>query len=403
MATIVAALLATGTAAPREARASGLLTGAIGGGDTALAGANVADPLTPSGAQYANPAGIASFETTTLTLGSGIAYGTGSVKASFPAGYYQTNPALAFVPDIGLVVRGHGKWFYSAGFHGTVGLKFDYDEQPSVGVDDGFFVEVTIFSAPLGLAYRASDRLWLGVELIPLFGYLRTSFTNPSVPELGGSAAEFRYKLTGPGIQAMAGLTWKPTDRWAIGLSGRPPGKIWMDGSSLLPGMPRQDVDLELRMPAHLFVGVTRRVTDDLKLSLAVRWIDSSSFGSSYVKFQNTPSADAPFLADAGDEWKYSLGAAYAWNEALELRAGVSHASHIIGNRGVSPAAFDADDTRFSVGFGLEGELWVLDCGVAYKLRDDRRVPASDALIFPGRYRSSQAVVALVSLTRRFL
>jgi long-chain fatty acid transport protein len=385
-----------------EAWASGLLTPAIGAGDVSLAGANVAEPLSPSGAQFANPAGIAGFETTTLTVGSGIAYGTGNVKASFPDGYDQTNRVAAMVPDIGLAVRGHGKWSYSLGLHGTVGLRFDYDEQPEIGVDDGFFVEVSIFSAPLGLAYRASDRLWLGVELIPLFGYLRTSFTNPSISELGGAPAELRYKLTGPGIQAMAGLTWKPTDRWAIGLSARPPGVIWMEGSTVLPGMPRQDVDLELNVPAHVFAGVTRRMTERLKLSLSVRWIDSSSFGNSHIKFEATPSVNTPFITDAKDEWKYAIGAAYDWNDSLQLRAGVSHASHIVGERGVSPATFDADDTRVSVGFGIPGERWTLDGVVGYKLRDDRQISADEALLFPGRYRSSPAVIALFSLTRRY-
>ena len=238
------------------AEGSDLLAGTVGAADTGMAAADLASPRSPAGAQFANPAGLAGFETS-LSVGLGAAWGTGKVRATIPDGYDKDNSVVAIIPELAYVRRGKGGWSFAAGVNGTVGTRYDYEKKPSVDVDQDFFAEVTIVAAPLSLAYRAGERLWLGVQVMPVFGYFRSHFAIP--PYTPGFDALFtpRFKLTGPGITAMGGVSWHATDQLSFALSARPPGRVWMDGSSVAPNGERQDTDLHLDLPAEVSVGAT--------------------------------------------------------------------------------------------------------------------------------------------------
>lgn len=383
-----------------QSHASDLLVATVGAGDTGMAGADLASPRSPSGAQFANPAGLARFETT-IEGGIGLAWGTGKVEATFPPGYDKDNSVVAMIPDFAYVKRGQGNWSYAVGMHGTVGTRYDYPKMPSVGVNSDLFAEVTILAAPLSLAYRASDRLWLGAQLVPLFGYFRSHFAIPPyTPEGVDPLFKPRFKLTGPGVTAMAGVSWHATDHLSFALSGRPPGKIWMDGSSITPAGDRQDTDLNLKMPAEISAGVTIEPLDDWTFAYTARWIDSSSLGDSNVRFGQTSAFDFPFIPDATDEWRHALGAEWRCDPNLALRTGISHADHIVGNRGVTPLSYDGEDTRLYVGAGWKIGRWTLDFSGVYKFPDSRHIAPEYAAMFPGRYQSGAAVLVLFGLSR---
>lgn len=395
---LAAALLLGGATTPTSA--SDLLTATVGAADTGMAGADLATPRSPAGAQFANPAGLARFETT-LSGGFGAAYGTGKVEATFPAGYDENNSVVAMIPEFAYVKRGRGRWSYAFGIHGTVGTRYDYPKKPSVGIDHDLFAEVTIVAAPLSLSYRASDRLWLGAQLMPMFGYFRSHFAIPPyTPDDAEPLFRPRFKLTGPGLMAMAGVTWHATDHISLALSGRPPGKVWMDGSSLTPSGERQDTDLNLKMPAEISTGITIAPLDHWTFAYTVRWIDSSSLGESKVRFEDTSAFDFAFVPDATDEWRHAVGAEWRPISALALRAGVSHADHIVGNRGVTPLSYDGEDTRLYAGSGWTHNSWTFDVSAVYKFADSRHIAPEYAAMFPGRYRSGAAMLLMFAVSR---
>jgi len=344
----------------------------------AMGGAAVARPLSPSGALFVNPAGLVGFSTTTLTGSLGVCGGTEKVTASVPAGYAPDHDVIAFMPEMGVSIAGSGGWRYGLGVSGSIGMNYDFPADPALGIDSEFFSEFTAVEFPLALAYEASDRLWLGVEPLPLFGYLRNHYV------LGGEP--FSYKLTGPGVQAMAGATWLATETTSVGLSVRSPGRIWMEGSDVVTGVGRQDVDLHLDMPMQVNLGVEQTIGQRWRVGAVMRWSDTSSFGESIIKFERTPAADTPFIPDANDEWRVTVGLTYAWSENLELRAGVGRANHIVGNRGVSPMIFDNDDVRIASGIGYDLGDWRLDLSAGLMPHASRVINASDALVLPGRY-----------------
>ncbi len=383
------------------ASASGLLTPAVGAADIALSGSNIAEPRSASSAQFINPAGLAAFTETEVLVGPGLAFAGGEVRADQPAGYDKTNDMVIVLPDFG-VVYPTGRWTFGWSMHGSSGSRYDYGAEPSLGITDGFFSENSIFAVPLGAAYRVSDQLWVGAEIIPLYSMTHLRYTNPSVPEIGSEPVPFRFKVSGPGLQALLGVTWKPDDRWSFGLSYRPPGRIWTDGDMALPSGAKQDVALEIEAPSVAALGISRRVGERLTLSYGFRWTDSSAFSSAHFDFKQTPSANGPYIYDAQDELRNAIGAEFTLTDSWTLRGGVGRGTAIVGNKGVNPASYDVEDFSFAGGAGYTRGRWTVDGAFVFMLGAERNVPAADALVFPGSYRAQPAFLLAMTVTRKF-
>jgi len=390
--TLCLLLLAAGLVLGQPCAASQLLAVAASAADTALSGATVAQPKTPTAALFANPAALALFDETTADGTAAIASARTEVDASLPPTYADDNSFLVVAPGFGLAVPTKGGWYWGLGGYGAVGNKFDFEADPAAGVNHGFFSEAGVFTAVGALAYRFNDRLSMGAAVTPLFGLLRMRFALQGLP--------FRYTLTGPGIQGMFGVRWEPRAGLALGLGARTPGRVWMEGSMPL-GPTRQDVDLELEMPAQVFAGITKRLGERTAVSVAARWSDTSSFGNSLIEFERTSQVSLPFVPGASDEWLVSVGVEYAWSDLLTLRAGGSHANGIVGTKGVSPLLFDGDDYRVGGGFGLNFDAWSVDFMAGHAFEATRRVAAREAVVFPGRYSIDGQVVMLGVTWRR--
>lgn len=377
--------------APAWAGASDLLAPAIGAADSATAGSRIADPPTPSAALFSNPAGLTRF--TTLTHGGslGVAGARGRIEASMPAGFDDTNDLIMLVPDFGLAVPS-GRWRFALGTYGATGSTFDYGPDAALGVPN-FLSETIMIAFPLGVAYALTDRLSIGAEVQPLFGQLRTHFVQEGL--------RFRYKINGPGIQGMVGLSWQPADTLGFGLGVRTPGRTWMGGSMPVPEAGRQDVEVALKLPTQVFAGTTWRASERVTLSAALRFTDASTLGHSPIEYEQTSAADVPFVPDAGDEWKLSAAVDYAFRDPWRLRLGYSWATHIVGSRGVSPLIFDADDMKLSAGVGYSFEHWVIDVMVGYSFSPERRIGSDTALVFPGKYSTDHGGIVMVGLTHR--
>ena len=387
-----ALVMMAGLISAQSCFASQLLAVGASAADVALAGSTVAEPKTPAGAMFSNPAGLVLFERITADTSAGISAATTEIDASAPPAYEEDNSFLILSPSIGLAVPRAGGWHYGFAAYGSVGTKFDFDADPTAGVNHDFLSEAAIFTFAPGVAYRFSDRLSVGAAFTPLLGTLKMDFTAGGVP--------FDFRATGPGIQGMFGLRWVPDDGLSVGVSARTPGRVWMDGSSPLGGV-RQDVDLELEMPAQIFAGVTKHLGEKTAVSAAFRWSDASSLGNSLIEFELTPDASVPFIPAANDEYLVGVGVEYAWSDFLAFRLGGGHANAITGGRGVSPLVFDTDDYRVAAGFGLKFDHWSLDFMAGHAFEESRSIAADEAAVFPGRYTIKGEIMMIGATWRR--
>jgi long-subunit fatty acid transport protein len=375
-----------------RAHASLLLAPSVGAPDLANNGSKIGRPTTPDSALFANPAGLVDFETTTVTGAFGILLPRASVDSDL-VGYNRSDERVAFFPSGGVSIPLAPRWRFGAGLYGNVGTVFDFEAEPPE-VPSDFVSDVSIAAAPLALAYEVSSRLWVGVELIPLFGYLRNRY---ALPDGMGGTLPIEYTLRGPGLQAMVGVSFRPTDGWTLGASVRTPGMVWMDGSTVLAG-DRVDVDCEVQVPSVVWLGATRRLGERWDLSTSVRWTDSSTFGESKIEYG---AISIPFVPDAKDEWRGALGLEYRWSERLTLRGGPSYATRVVGSKGVSPLLFDTDDWRLAVGASYDLEAWTLHAMAGHAFEGERSIAPDEALSLPGEYKSSGQIFMLGFTYRR--
>lgn len=387
--TLLAGLL-LGLVGVNPVAASQLLTPGVGTPDSAMNGATVATPLTPSAAAFSNPAGITTMEPGSMSFAIGVPVGHSSVDASIPNGYGTTSDFVGCAPDGGVVYGTESglRWGFAA--FGSLGAVFDSDADPSVGVEHDSLSAQSILDLALMAAMPVTDKLSVGVALQGLYGQAKLRYFQ-NIP--------FTYTVRGPGVQAIAGLRYALTERLALGLSYRTPGMVWTSGDSPLGGG-SQDVDLHLDMPAQLFAGVNSTITDRFDVGLYVRWTDASAFGNSVFHFEKTPAANIPFIAGATDEMRYGLGLAYRLFDSLTVRFGLGYADAIVPDRWVSPLLIDSNEWKVGGGLSWAVKDWIVDFTVGESPQTDREVSASEAGIFPGNYRMGGQIYMIGVRTR---
>jgi long-subunit fatty acid transport protein len=316
-----------------------------------------------------------------------MAWGHTDFDASAPPGYSNTDGFTGYLPEGSLVLGGPRDIRAALSLYGSLGAAFDTDAQPAVGVPVDFLSNFAIVNVGAAVAWKASDRVSFGVGLALLLGDFKLRYTT-DIP--------YAFSVWGPGVQAIAGVRWQVSDAVALGLGLRSPGMVWADGDHRLPTGEKQDVELDLEQPAQLFVGLNADITDKLHLGLTGRWTDASRFSSSIFRFEQTPSADIPFIADANDEWRLGLGLRYAFTDHITARLSASYADEIVGDRSVSPLLMDTEDWKIGGGFSFAFTPDVIaDVTVGHSFEGDADVSPSEASIFPGEYRMSGQILMI--------
>ncbi len=391
---MVAMLLCPALLYPAAALASGLLAAGSGIPDQAMAFATVGKPLTPSAAAFANPAGLAGFDGSYLSAGIGIIDVRGRVNGAPYSGYQDDDERLAFSPAYAMSFEGADGWHYGLALYGSVGLGYYFDKDPEAGWNEGFVSETSVLSFALGAAYEINEKWVVGAALVPQFGNIRTHFAIPG--QDGAPDFSVKYKLNGPGLQANAGVQWKPYEGLYLGLGLRSPGMVWASGSSVLPGLGRRDLNLDMELPMQVTAGVNADLTERLFAGISVRWSDSSSFQSSYFRFGDAPDAfDYRMFEAARYEWRYTAGFSYRCLPRLTLLAGFDYANTIVGDRALSPLLYDTATKSVSAGMSLAFTRWTADVSLLHTFGPDRDVGPDQALILPGSYGGGGSALLL--------
>jgi long-chain fatty acid transport protein len=193
------------------------------------------------------------------------------------------------------------------------------------------------------MSYRVNDMLSVGVGA--QIEYMSVKLTSRSFP---GGAQFFDAQGSDFGFGFTAGMLFKPTDTTDIGLGFRSSVAHTLAGEAVI-GLANPDIRAGFNSPETVTLGIRQRVTDELTLLGGVEWANWSRFKE--LRIEDTTGAAlvvSPFAWK--DSWYFSVGAEYAYTDALTLRAGAAYEKSPVPDATRGVRAPDNDRTWLSVG-----------------------------------------------------
>jgi long-chain fatty acid transport protein len=234
---------------------------------------------------------------------------------------------------------------------------------------------VRSYNASPTIAFKAND--WLSIAVGVQVQYMDVKYDQlfNAVP-----AANFNVKGTGWGIGWTAGITLTPMPGTVIGLGYRSAIDQEIDGSFfvpvVLPATTAGGVDVTLKLPATLTVGLRQRITDQLTLLAGFEWSEWSRIGTAALKSKAGGPATIvgtpiTFPFQYSDGFFYSIGLEYACDPSLTVRAGFAYEQSPITDRVRTPRLPDNDRFWYSAGLSYKPTVFPgLSLDLAYTFID---------------------------------
>nr|WP_319398227.1 outer membrane protein transport protein [uncultured Carboxylicivirga sp.] len=264
-----------------------------------------------------------------------------------------------------------------------------------------------IFIQPT-IAYQITDKLGIGVGFIAGNGAVDL---NQALPIYDQNGVEGGVNLSGNtwAFGYNAGITYKATDALTFGVNYR--SEIMMkveggDATFTVPGAvaglyPNTNFGAELPMPANLTFGVGFKASDKLLLAFDLQHVGWSAYQSLNFDFEAETIPDSHNQRDYENTLIYRLGAEYALNEKVQLRAGIYYDTTPIPEDLLTPETPGTNKTGISLGFTWKvSEKLAVDGSLLYihgQKREDGYAPAD----YYGTYYSN-AVIPGIGLTYSF-
>ncbi|MBN2370135.1 MAG: outer membrane protein transport protein [Vicinamibacteria bacterium] len=322
-----------------------------------------------------------------------IAMGNAFTGIADDASAVHNNPAgLAFLEPNSAYVEAYGWVSFTKFTYGNGGATFKSNEKPIVpgafgaygfgrfGVGVGYYVPY----GGGGTSYR--DFMKTGLELKGMAGFqaITASAAYKIAPNLSVGAgasmyaglmenkapqmitvpvtalAEYRNRYSGiAGYGWNAGILYKPTDEFNVGVNVSSPVNVEMTGEERIKiaalGMDATNNSmLELRIPWYYSVGAGYKPVSGLVLGATFCWMNWSD--QKEVVITNTDNnMVARITTWYKNSYRLSFGAEYEASRKLTLRAGLKHLPGATDEGKLAPSANDVD-------------LWVPSLGVGYGL-----------------------------------
>jgi len=221
--------------------------------------------------------------------------------------------------------------------------------------------EGTLFAVPVGLSWRASSALAVGVTANLIRGTIDEQITQVLGDSLGGFASNIRQQrdaLTGANVTLAA--LWSPFDRLSLGASYATPYDLTFDREVNLGGVGERFTDeLTASMPAEYRAGLVLRLSEHWRFG-------ADGQLARYSELTGRPDWE-PYLRD---EWMLAAGlerplvrAERGRGYSPPLRFGFQwrHWAHAVGGPPVHERVISV-----GTGFPFENRLGMIDLSLSY-------------------------------------
>jgi long-chain fatty acid transport protein len=230
---------------------------------------------------------------------------------------------LAFVPASSYIYAWNDEITFGASMNSPLGLKTDAENNGWRGIVRGDKSDVKTMNFSPSVSYKLNDVITIGVgaQVEYMDVKLTTRFyTGQQVARVKGDDLGFGF--TG-------GVLIKPTETTSIGIGFRSSvkhglkGDAWENGGFGDPIL-LTDISAKFTSPETVTFGVTQKITDDLTLLGGIEWTNWSRLKELKIIRQPVGTNLAREDYNWKDSWFYSVGAEYAYSDALQLRAGAA-------------------------------------------------------------------------------
>jgi long-chain fatty acid transport protein len=336
--------------------------------DTGYAGAGLAGRADDAMTVFTNPAGMTRFEKSKALAGVTPLYiyapyssdeGTTTGGPDSGVKEFLAGGAFAYILPVTEKLR------LGISAQNYFGLLLNWDDHNWVG--RYIATEVTLIAPQLQptVAYKVNDWLSIGAGAGLTLGYLSEKSRVKNLdPGLGDG--KLKYSDTDFAVQGNFGVMIEPSARTRIGLRYLTETELDFSDNVYLsgvgPGIANLtksigEIDLSMKMPQSLMVGIFHQVNDTWAILGSVGWDDWSRFARVRVRVDNTGinrEVDAGF----DDTWHFGVGAQYQYNPKWMFTAGFSYDSSM------------TDDSNRPIDLPL-GAMYRYGLGFKYKKSDD--------------------------------
>ncbi|HRY83524.1 MAG TPA: outer membrane protein transport protein [Candidatus Cloacimonadota bacterium] len=421
---------------------------------TAMGGAfrGLADDAT---AMFWNPAGLGFMNETSASLGGTFILPSSNWEPTaavpgIPSATYESKKKLRAFPSIFLVedTEKPFKWGFSAYVPYGLGATWDaytlpttMPTSPTTQVDITYAADfpeeemmssLAIIDAHPTVAYQITPKLSAGLGISLMYGMVEIQkikpFTLPAPLNTMNpwySPMTINLDGTGIGIGANLGLLYKATPALSIGLTGKTPSKLYMDGeaelylwlNSAVSGMMgspdpiksggTDDIKTEINLPGELAVGFSYKIKPNWALNLDYAYTLWSGLDKATITMDDSIMIMTSKIEETelNFSWKdtsrVSLGTEY-WMGVNALRAGMYFEQSAIPDETLSPTFPDINNKlSLNLGYGRVFGPLTLDLNGQVNLFQERKIETQSADNMTGTYNAN-VISGNLGLTYKF-
>lgn len=392
-------------------------------------------------AMYWNPAGLGFMDENSVSLGgtfimpSATWDPSGTSVASNP-GYeakeYEAEKKLRMFPNAFLTNTRNSRFKFGLGVYIPYGLGTTWDAYKLPGTPmvysgaenfpkDEMMSSVAVVDVHPTVAYHLLPNLSIGAGLSAMYGMIDIAQIKfPASPY-----APLTSDLSGAGFGfgANMGIMFKPTECMSIGISGKLPSTIAMEGDAeVLLWMPAQapvpemtlggesDIEADLKLPGEIGIGIASTRIPNLTLTLDYAYTMWDRLDKVLVEMTDPITitdamvvSESELVFDWENTHRISLGGEYAMG-MNKLRLGFFYDQTPIPEETQIPTLSDVSD-KFSsnIGWGIDlGKIGV-EANAQWVMFSEREIGDTDTTPnnTPGKY-SSNSLSGNIGLTYKF-
>lgn len=303
--------------------------------------------------------------------------------------------SLAFVPNAYFAFRLTPGIHLGVGVNAPFGLKTEYDSNWA-GSTQAIKSEVKTINFNPSIAWKATESLSLGAGVS--IQYIEATLSNATATAAGvGTVKGDDY-----GWGFNLGALWQLGEATRVGLAYRSEVEQRLEGDLTFSASPSVvPVSAGVTLPDSASLSFFHQLDQRWELLADVTWTGWSDFDELRI----VRAVGAPLVTPENwdDNYRYSVGANYRWNDRLTLRGGVAYDATPVSD--TYRTARIPDESRTWIAFGAQYRLspkTVLDVGYAHLFVDDARINKTEGPVtLTGEYDASVDILS-AQLTLNF-